>query len=249
MQSAKLPENEEERIKTLSDYSLLDTMPEQIFDDLTKISTEICNTSISLVTLVDRDRQWFKSKIGMDAVETSRDVAFCSHAILQEEVFVVEDTLKDERFFDNPLVTEEPNIRFYAGAPIKAANGLALGTLCVIDQKPMQLEDHKVEALVALARQVEVCIELRRQYELSNKAKKELEAKNGELASALEEVETLRGIIPICSYCNQIRNDNGIWERIESYLTKYTDAKFSHGICPDCVTQVKASDDYRNIKQ
>jgi len=227
MEPAKLPENENERLRTLYEYSLLDTMPEGVFDDLTKIAAEICDTSISLISLVDRDRQWFKSKVGLDASETHRDMAFCSHAILQEEVFVLEDARNDHRFSDNPLVTGHPDIRFYAGAPIKAENGMALGTLCVIDQEPMELSHSKAEALAALARQVEVGIELRR--------------KNQELVKALEEIETLRGIIPICSYCHQIRDDDGVWERMESYVSKYTKAQFSHGICPECVPKVKSS--------
>ena len=226
MQAARIPENETERLKTLHEYALLDTMPERVFDDLTKIAAEICDTSISLVSLVDRDRQWFKSKVGLEVNETSRDIAFCSHAILEEEVFVVEDTALDERFVDNPLVTDNPDIRFYAGAPIKAKNGMALGTLCVIDQKPMTLSKSKEDALAALARQVEVAIELKRQ--------------NKELEAALEEIETLRGIIPICSYCHKMRDDEGLWEQLELYLSKNTEAQFSHGICPECVPKVRA---------
>jgi signal transduction histidine kinase len=184
MKSATLPENEEQRLNTLRKYEILDTASEREFDDLTTIASVICGTSIALVSLVDKNRQWFKSKHGLDAKETHRDIAFCSHAILQEEVFVVEDATKDMRFFDNPLVTEDPNIGFYAGVPIKAYNGDALGTLCVIDQKPMLLAPDKKEALEALARQVEALFELRRKNTLVITKQQEIAEKNVQLESS-----------------------------------------------------------------
>jgi len=161
MIKAKVPENEEKRLKELKEYGVLDTVPEQDFDDLTKIASHICQTPIALISLVDESRQWFKAKVGLDAQETSRDLAFCAHAILQDDAFIVSDSFEDERFCDNPLVTGFPNVRFYAGAPLKVPSGENIGTLCVIDNKPRELEPSQIEALEALSRQVISQMELR----------------------------------------------------------------------------------------
>jgi PAS domain S-box-containing protein len=160
--SAPLPANEEARLDALRDLEILDTAPEPEFDDLALIASQICGTPISLISLVDRDRQWFKSKIGIEARETSRDVAFCSHAIRQRELFVVSDAMDDPRFSTNPLVTADPKIRFYAGAPIRTSDGHAVGTLCVLDRTPRKLTGEQENALRALARQVAAQLELRR---------------------------------------------------------------------------------------
>ncbi len=152
---AELPINEILRIQALHDLAVLDTPREQSFDDVAQVAMQLCDVPTAVVSLVDRDRQWFKSCLGLDARETPRDVAFCAHAILRpENVLVVEDATKDLRFFDNALVTGAPFIRFYAGAPLITAEGHALGTLCVIDYKPRTLSDGQIKALQALARQV-----------------------------------------------------------------------------------------------
>ena len=122
-------ENEEARLEALRRYAILDTFPEQDFDDLARLAALICGTPIALVSLVDRERQWFKAKIGLDEKQTSRDVSFCAHAILKPDVMIVPDTLEDARFRKNALVTGEPHIRFYAGAPLITENGHALGSL------------------------------------------------------------------------------------------------------------------------
>lgn len=162
MISARLTEGEDERLKDLNSYRILDTLPEEDYDNLTRIAAQICGTKISLVSLVDQDRQWFKSHHGIDATETPRDVAFCAHAIHNpDEVFVVEDARKDDRFFDNPLTTGDAQVVFYAGVPLKQENGRALGTLCVIDGQPKQLNASQLDALKTLANQTMRLLELR----------------------------------------------------------------------------------------
>jgi len=164
------PVNEEGRIAALEKYAILDTDPEQSFDDLTLLASFVCETPIALISLVDEDRQWFKSRVGIDASETSRDIAFCSTAILQSDVLVVPDALLDERFRDNPLVASDPHIRFYAGAPLINEDGYALGTLCVVDRTPRELAPEQREALKALSRLVLAQLEFRRNLILLKEA-------------------------------------------------------------------------------
>ena len=135
MESAPHHPQESLRLHELIKLEVLDTEDEAALDEITRMASMFCGVEISLISLVDEERQWFKSKIGIDAQETSRDIAFCSHAILQDDVFEISNALEDERFFDNPLVTGDPNIRFYAGAPLVTTSGFPIGTLCVIDSK------------------------------------------------------------------------------------------------------------------
>lgn len=176
------PANEDERLKTLRQYKILDTPAEQAFDDLVRLASYICGSPIAIVSFVDKERQWFKAKLGLAASETSRDVAFCAHAILKpEELLIVPDAMEDERFAANPLVVHDPKIRFYAGAPLVVDNGLALGTLCVLDHVPRELAPEQVKALGVLRNQVE------RQLELHRKTI-ELSEAIAERDDALEEV-------------------------------------------------------------
>lgn len=163
MPKAPLPPNEAQRLTALREYHILDTAPEASFDELVRLAAYVCGTPTALVSLIDVDRQWFKAKLGLDAEETLRDHAFCAHALLKpQEPLVVEDARKDERFADNPFVTGDPNIRFYAGIPLVNPEGHALGTLCVIDYQPRHLSPEQLEQLKALGHQVVAQMELRR---------------------------------------------------------------------------------------
>ncbi len=174
--------NERQRLRELNEFKILDSLPESDYDGLTAIAAHICGTPISLISLVDDHRQWFKSHHGLDAQETPKEHAFCAHAITSDdEVFEVLDAYQDHRFHDNPLVTGEPNVVFYAGVPLKTSNGLPLGTLCVIDHKPNKLDEFQREALMQLASQVMRLMELRQKdAELQSQINR-LTQKNAEL--------------------------------------------------------------------
>lgn len=160
--SAPILQNESKRLKVLWQYEVLDTVPEEVFDDLTELAARICEAPIALISLVDEKRQWFKSKVGVSVSETSRDLSFCAYAITQSDLFIVPDATRDQRFANNPLVTSDPKIRFYAGAPLITPDGHALGTLCVIDKVPRELRLEQKQALRILARHVVSQLELRR---------------------------------------------------------------------------------------
>jgi signal transduction histidine kinase len=190
MITAPLHANESARLEVLRSHDILDTMPEKEYDDFTLLASRICETPIALISLIDEKRQWFKSRIGLDTIETSRDVAFCAHAILPDSppLFEVGNASEDFRFHDNPLVTGDPHIRFYAGSPLVSHNNLAMGTLCVIDREPRNLNQSQKDALQALARQVSTLLELRA-------AQKKLDERNRELERLHSENNQFIGMV------------------------------------------------------
>ncbi|GAP97373.1 GAF domain-containing protein [Leptolyngbya sp. NIES-2104] len=213
--------HEADRLEALKQYQILDTPPEQTYDDFTLLASYICEVPIALISLVDSERQWFKSKVGLEVNETPRDVAFCNTTILSPEILIVSDALLDQRFATNPLVTDEPRIRFYAGAPLVTPEGHILGSLCVIDRKPRELSEVQKTALIALARQVVIQLEWRRV--------------SAHLAEALDQIKLMEGLIPICSYCKGIRDDQGYWSTVEKFIKQHSDVEFTHGICDVCL--------------
>jgi anti-sigma regulatory factor (Ser/Thr protein kinase) len=196
------------RLAALRRYRILDTEPERAFDDLALLASHICGTPIALISLIDADRQWFKSRVGLSIAETSRSVSFCTHAIPQRDLMVVPDARDNATFRDNPFVVAENGIRFYAGAPLVTPQGYALGTLCVLDKVPRTLSQEQLEALDALRRQVEAQLELRANLldlEAALGARERAEVAQleliDELRESLDKVKKLSGIIPYCSAC------------------------------------------------
>lgn len=201
-----------ERQQVLERYKILDTMAEQAYDDITKIAAAICGTSIAVISLVDKDRQWFKSAVGLGVSETPRDIAFCAHAILDSNLLIVNDATKDNRFHDNPLVTDAPFIRFYAGAQLQSPEGLNLGTLCVIDPQPMELSANQYDVLRSLSRQVMMLLELR--YNLS-----QLSSISSDLKNTNDKMNQLVGIVAH-DLRNPLGNIHSLAEMIDETTSK-----------------------------
>jgi GAF domain-containing protein len=191
-------------LKALRNYEILDTASEEIFDDMAKLASKFFKTPIATVTLIDAHRQWFKAKVGVSHSENPREVSFCSHTILEKDPLIVNDATQDNRFKDNPLVTCDSGIRFYAGTPLVDTEGFGLGNICVIDTKPREFTEDEKELLVALGRQTVKLIEFRR---LSKS-----------LSDALKNLKKAGELIPICSCCKSIRDDQVYWDTIETYL-------------------------------
>ena len=221
MKPACIPDNEQERLQALHEYRILGTKPEQSYNDLTTIASEVCNTPISLLSLVDQNRQWFKAKVGVEASETPRDWSFCAHAIQSTDPLIVEDALNDERFSDNPLVSGDPNIRFYAGFPLQNNEFHRIGTLCVIDREPKTLTKTQINVMEALARQAVAFLELRK--------------RSITLLESFCQLTNSQGIISTCSYCRKAKNEDGHWQHLDQYLSKRSTLSFSHGICDACI--------------
>lgn len=193
---APLPSNEAARLNALYEYEILDTDPEGAFDDITRLAAHICGTPIAVVSLVDADRQWFKSKVGLDVSETPRDVAFCAHAILKPDLFVVPDAQQDVRFSNNPLVTSGPKIRFYAGTPLMTSDNIAVGTLCAIDYVARDLTPEQQDALKILGRQVVTQIKLRRNLAVLEEALRKRQQSESALTESEEQYRRLVDLSP-----------------------------------------------------
>ena len=239
MIKAKIHDREKERLALLNSYSILDTLPEKDYDNLTKLAAEICQTPISLITLLDDKRQWFKSHYGLGVSETPIEDAFCAHAITgNDPIFTTEDARKDERFYNNPLVTGDPNIVFYAGIPLKNASGLPLGTLCVIDNKPRKLTESQKESLNILSEQVINLLELRknkleleRAHKKLKKFSKKLERKVFQRTNQLE-IKTIKLELMI----NDLESFNHICShdlqeplrKIQMFISQVSDTEFNN---------------------
>ena len=223
MKKPEIPINESERLIALNEYRILGTKPEENYDDITKIASLTCGTPIALLSLVDSNRQWFKAKVGIEAEETVRDWSFCAHAIHSSEPLIVEDALKDERFFDNPLVRGEPKIRLYAGFPLQNDENLRIGTLCVIDREPHGLSDTQFNIMQSLSRQAVAFLELRK--------------RSINLIESFCSHTDEGSFISTCSYCRKAKDTEGHWQHLDQYLSTRTNLNFSHGICDACIEE------------
>jgi len=244
--SHPIPENDAGRLNTLRGYQILDTHPEDRFDDLTRLAASICRTPVALISLVDEDRQWFKSKFGLEMCQTPRSEAFCANTIMSPELFMVSDASRDPRFSTNPLVLGPPHIRFYAGAPLTAPNGHHLGALCVIDHVPRRLNQEQLESLRILSRQVMAQVVLGRNlHELKTAltAREDLERDMEKLIRDYQEardaITTLQGLVPICAGCKKVRNDQGYWGQVEAFINNSTGYHTASHLCPECLQNLQ----------
>ena len=223
MKRAVIPENESARLKALSEYRILGTNPERSYDDITAMASLVCETPIALLSLVDAERQWFKSKVGVEVEQTPRDWSFCAHAIHTPDPLIVHDAFWDERFHDNPLVCSDPKIRFYAGFPLTNHTDERIGTLCVIDRQPKHLSETQLAIMSSLASQAMAFLELRK--------------RSLRLLESFCSSDKPPGMISTCSYCRKAKNDRGQWVFLDQYLGEHSDLHFSHGICDTCIEE------------
>ena len=214
--------NEEDRLRVLASYEILDTKAEDLFDNLVELAARICRTPMCAMSLVDSDRQWFKASVGLNTRETPIEDALCRHAIKSDELLIIEDATKDERSMSSNLVSRDPKIRFYAGAPLITKQGAALGTLCVLDTKPGRLEDDQLKSLEILRDAIVAQLEYRK---------------------VLKDLQYIQKLIPICAWCHNIKKEAGDtedWVPIEEFVADI--APLSHGICPTCSSQLESAE-------
>ena len=213
-------EREADRLATLSQYRILDTEAEPEYDRLTRLAAQVCRTPVSVVTLVDEHRQWFKSRFGLDADSIPREYPLCAYAIESDDCLVIDDMARDNRFASYPVVTGEPRIRSYLGAPLTVGPDLRLGTLCVIDVEPREFTADEIEALGTLRDAVVNLLELRRTRRL---------------------LESVRSVVPVCAWCDAVRiahEQDEIWVRPHEFVAAQHDV--THGICPTCARSMLA---------
>lgn len=224
MKNPEFPSQEAARLIELLNLNILDSDPEPLFDNLVNMASEICETPRAFISFIDKDRQWFKSRKGIDLNETPRSLSFCGHTILQDEVMLIPDTRKDERFCDNPFVTNDPGVRFYAGATLRSSSGHAYGTLCVIDTNPKSLTPKQIELLKMLSKQIEALLELRRIQNTQNDYLKEIRTLSREVVEQrnrlqyMEKLEVLR--MMTAGLCHEINNPLAIIMLANSTLKK-----------------------------
>lgn len=220
--NSSLNHNNVRRLTTLRRYEIFDTVSERAYDDIVKLTAHIFDAPIAAILQVDNGRQHLKSAIGVRGAGlfSLHTESFCHETMQQHEILTVEDVAVDERFWQNPLVTSGPQIRFFIGAPLAAPDGKGLGALCVMDTKPRRGSHREKEMLRSLARLVMTTMELRRVSDA--------------LADEVVKVKNLTGLLPICSGCKNVRNDSGYWQRVESYVQENSAAEFTHGMCPCC---------------
>lgn len=254
MSGAPMPPNEDARLAELESLDILDSLPEEAYDAITLLASQICDVPIALISLLDRDRQWFKSRIGVDVEETPRDLAFCGHAILApDEMMVVRDAAEDYRFAENPLVAGHPSIRFYAGVPLVTEAGNALGTLCVIDREPRILTDEQKSALEALSTQVMALLELRQSVDELRAHQSQLEStmrqKENLIATVSHEIRTpLTAIIGLIETLIDPTTELSAAERKELLQTAGREATDVSGLIEDLLTAAKAESGTLSVK-
>lgn len=221
---------EEARIAAVQRYNILDTPPEESFDELARVAALVCGTPVAVISIIDKARQWFKARVGMDATETPRSIAFCDHAIKEpNNVLVVPDATSDPRFSDHPLVTGDAHIRFYAGAPLVTPDGFALGTICAVGQSTKTLTPEQTDAMAVLAKQVIAQLELRR-------GMTELAIANAKLQELVEQGRLPPEIaVRVCAWTRTVQIGSGPWQSIEEFIQNTVGVRVVHGISPEAM--------------
>ena len=220
--NASINQNNLRRLTTLRRYEIIDSVTERTYDDIVRLTANIFDAPIAAILQMDNGRQHLKSCIGVRGGElfSLHTQAFCQETMQDLDVMFVEDLAVDERFWQNPMVTSGPQIRFYAGAPLAKPDGSTIGALCLMDTKPRRVSGREKDMIRSLARMVMTTMELRRVTDA--------------LANEVVKVKNLSGLLPICSGCKNIRNDSGYWQRVECYVQENSAAEFTHGMCPEC---------------
>jgi GAF domain-containing protein len=210
-----VPDREVERLRYLKLFDTLNTGSDQALQDLVQLAAAICAVPISAVSLIDKHEQRFKARVGLTVESTPRDIAFCAHTIIEPDLLVVEDASADPRFRENPLVTSDPQIRFYAGAPLTVITGVALGALCVIDRVPRRLTNDQAFALRTLSHAVVTQMRFR---------------------EALDYLQAVERVLPVCAWCRSVRKSDGTWRPIYEYVAE--SVPVTHGVCPTCAKEI-----------